>query len=61
MFEGRAEDVGYPAVLSIRASGVGTVMDEGFHANGDKWVGVVVMVAVHVGVGGDAWICRRLK
>ena len=60
MFKGCAEDVCFPTVLSVRSSGVGTIMDKGFHANRDKRMAVVVMMPIHMCIGQYAWICGRL-
>ncbi len=35
---------------------VGLVVDKGLYANGDKWVVIVIVVAVHVCVGKDVGI-----
>jgi hypothetical protein len=39
---------------------VGSVVDKGLHANGDKWVAIVIVMAVHVCVGQDIGIGLRL-
>ena len=36
------------------------VVDKGFQANRDKGSGVVVVWAVHMGVGGNFGVCFRL-
>jgi hypothetical protein len=46
MFGGR----GFGAVFGIGAVLVGFVMDQGFHANGDKRMPIVVMLFVDMGV-----------
>ncbi len=35
---------------------VGLVVDKGLHAYGDKWVAIVVVMAVHMCVGQDVGI-----
>ncbi len=39
---------------------VGLVADIGLHADGDKWVAIVIMVAVHLCVGQDVGIGLQL-
>ncbi len=39
---------------------MGLVVDKGLHANGDKWVGIVIVMAVHMCVGRDVGISLRL-
>ena len=56
MFSGRAEDKRFSAVLSERAALVGPVVDKGLHANGDKWVAIVIVMAVHMCIGQDVGI-----
>ena len=46
-----AEDKALAAVFGKSAATFRFVVDEGFHANGDKGSCVVVVEAVHVGVG----------
>ena len=53
MLEECAEDEAFAAVFGKGFTLVGLVMDEGFHPNGNKGRGVVVVGAVDVGVGGD--------
>jgi hypothetical protein len=60
MFEGSAKDKCFPAMLGVRPSGAGTIMDKGFRADRDKWMAVVVVMPVHVCIGQYAWICGRL-
>jgi hypothetical protein len=47
-------------VLSKQAALVGLVMYKGLHANEDKWVAIVIMMAVHVCVGQYVGIGFRL-
>ncbi len=47
-------------MLSERAALVGSVMDKGLHAHGEKWVAIVIVMAVHVCVGQDVEIGLRL-
>jgi hypothetical protein len=56
VFGGGAEDEHFLAVLSKRAAIVGSVVDKGLHANGDKWVVIVIVMAVHMCVGQDVGI-----
>jgi hypothetical protein len=39
---------------------VGLVVDKGLHANGKKWVVIVIVMAVHVCVGQDVRIGLQL-
>ena len=43
-------------MLSKQAAFVGLVVDKGLHANGDKWVVIVIVMAIHVCVGQDVEI-----
>ncbi len=42
--------------MSKQAVLVGLVVDKGLHANGDKWVAIVILMAVHMCVGRDVGI-----
>ncbi len=42
--------------LSKQAAIVGLVVDKGLHANGDKWVATVILMAVHMCIGQDVGI-----
>ena len=55
-----AEDKASAEVFSKCALTLWLVVDEGFHTDGDKWSGVVVVWALHVGVGGNFEVCFRL-
>ncbi len=35
---------------------MGSVINKGLHAYGDKWVAIVIMMAVHICVGQDVGI-----
>ena len=48
-----AKDKAFAAVFGEFASTLWLVVDEGFHADGEKGSGVIVVWAVHVGVGGN--------
>ena len=48
-----AEDKAFDTVFGECASTLWLVVDEGFHADGDEGSGVIVVWAVHVGVGGN--------
>ena len=39
---------------------VGSVVDKGLHAYGDKWVAIVIVMAVHMCIGQDVGIGLRL-
>ncbi len=39
---------------------MGSVIDKGLHAYGDKWVVIVIVMAVHMCVGQDVGICLQL-
>ncbi len=52
VFDGRAQDKSFGAVFCVGAAFVGFVMDQCFHADGDKWMPIVVMMFV------DMCICR---
>jgi hypothetical protein len=56
VFSSGAKDKCFSAVLSEQAVLVGLVVDKGLYANGDKWVVIVIVVAVHVCVGKDVGI-----
>ncbi len=43
-------------MLSKLAALVGLVIDKGLHAYGDKWVVIVVVMAVHMCLGQDVGI-----
>jgi hypothetical protein len=47
-------------VLSEQAALAGLVVDKSLHANGDKWVAIVVVMAVHMCVGQDVGIGLQL-
>ncbi len=47
-------------MLSRQAALVGLVVDKGLHAYGDKWVAIVIMMAVHMCVGQDVGIGLQL-
>ncbi len=47
-------------MLSKQAALVGSVVDKGLHAYGDKWVAIVIVMAVHVCVGQDIGIGLQL-
>jgi hypothetical protein len=49
-------DERFSAVLSKQAALVGSVFDKGFHAYGNKWVAIVVVMAVHMCIGQDVGI-----
>ena len=53
MFEQNAKYETFATFFCESASIFGLVVDKYFHANGYKGSCVVVMGAVHVGVGGD--------
>ena len=55
-----AEDKAFAAVFGECVSMLWIIVDEGFHADGDEGSGVVVVWAVHVGVGGNFGVCFRL-
>jgi hypothetical protein len=46
-----AKDKRYSAVLSKQAALVGSVINKGLHAYGDKWVAIVIVIALHMCVG----------
>ena len=46
----------FPAVLCVCAAGMWAIVDEGLHADGDKRMLVVVVMAVNMGKGQDARI-----
>ena len=52
MLIGGTDDKSFSAVLCKRLATIRFVMDECFHANGHKRVGVVVMVSVEMCVQG---------
>jgi hypothetical protein len=43
-------------VLSKQAAFVGSVVNKGLHAYGDKWVAIVIVIAVHMCIGQDVGI-----
>ncbi len=47
-------------MLSKQAAIVGSVMDKVLHANGDKWVAIVIVMVIHVCVGRDVRIGLQL-
>ncbi len=47
-------------MLSKQGVLVGLVVDKGLHAYGDKWVAIVVMMAVHMCIGQDVGIGLQL-
>ncbi len=53
-------NVCFSAVLSKQAVLVGLVVDKGLHAYGDKWVAIVIVMAVHMCVGQDVGIGLQL-
>ena len=55
-----AKDKAFAAVFGEFVLTLWLVVDESFHADGDKGSGVVVVWAVHVGVGGNFVVCFRL-
>ncbi len=56
VFEGCPEDKCFLTVLCICAAGMWAIVDEGLHADGDKRMLVVVVMAVNMGKGQDARI-----
>jgi hypothetical protein len=48
-------------VLSKQAAIVRLAVDKGLHANGDKWVVIVIVMAIHVCVGQDVRIGLQLE
>ena len=53
MFEKSANDPTFDTVFCESVTFLGLVMDEGFRANVDEGRRVVVVGAIHLGVGGD--------
>ena len=51
MFERSSEDVTFSAVFRKSISSIGFIVDQRFHPDGYKRCGIVVVLAVHVGVG----------
>ena len=47
-------------MLIEQAALVGSVIDKGLHAYGDKWVAIVIVMAVHMCVGQDVGIGLQL-
>ncbi len=47
-------------MLSKRAALVGLVIDKGLHSYGDKWVAIVIVMAVHMCIGQDVGIGLQL-
>ena len=56
MFEICAKDVSLSTVYGKGLSAVGIVVHQRLHANRYGWLGVVVILPIHVGVGGDIWV-----
>ena len=56
MFERRAKDVSLSTVYGKGLSAVGLVVHHRLHADRYEWLGVVVMLPIYVGVGGDLWV-----
>ncbi len=52
VFGGGAQDKSFGVVFCVGAAFVGFVMDQCFHANGDKWMPIVVMMFI------DMCICQ---
>ena len=40
---------------------VGFIVDKGFHAEGYKWLRIVIMMAVEMCMGGHLRVCIRLS
>ena len=55
-----AEEKSFATVFGECSLTLWLVADEGFHADGDKGSGVLVVWDVHVGVGGNFGVCFRL-
>ena len=51
MFERSSEDVALSAVFGESLSSIGFIVDQRFHSDRYKRCGIVVLVAVNVGVG----------
>jgi hypothetical protein len=47
-------------VLRAQAALVGSVVDKGLHSYGEKWVGIVIVMAVHMCIGQDVGIGLQL-
>ena len=60
VFEGCPEHKRFTTMLRVGAAGVWSVMDEGLHPDGDKRMLVVVVVAVDMCKGRNAWVRVRL-
>ena len=50
VFSGRAQDKSFGSVFGVGAALVGFVLDQCFHANGDKRMPIVVMLSVDMRV-----------
>ena len=53
MLKQSAKEPTFATVFCESAAFFGLVVEEGFHADGDEGCRVVVMSAIHMGVGGD--------
>ena len=51
VFNGRAQNKCFGAVFSVDVTFMGLVVDQSFHANGDKGMTIVVMLFIDVRVG----------
>jgi hypothetical protein len=60
VFGGGAKDERFSAVLSKQVMIVGSDVDKSLLADGDKWVAIVIVMAIHVCVGQDVGIDLQL-
>ena len=56
MFERFAKDVSLSTVYGKGLSAVWSVVYWRLHADRYEWIGVVVILTIDVGVGGDFWV-----
>ena len=56
VFKRRDKDVSLSTVCGKGLSTVRLAVHQRLHSDRYKWLGVVVMLPIHVGVGGDLWV-----
>ena len=56
MLERCAHDESLLAVRCEGTASLGLVVDERLYSNRDKWMGTVVVLAVHVRIGRNLWV-----
>ena len=60
MLVGCTNNITFCAVLGECFMVMRFIVDKCFHADGYKWMSVVIMMTVEMCMGGDVWVCIGL-